>query len=297
LATPMLFNRRLREEEFVCWLDLLENYTRNGCINQEMASSFLRLPETIAFLSTIEDRIIGGTAIFKDKIRLGMVLCSVSIDPSYREKSAFHVIKTSLPFMKTVAIRDVDALIADESNEAGIGFPASFELDAWMLKVLEKIGFQQVGTIGSYTLECDSQIAAKSKESIWDSETSFEGMKQLVWSQSKSAGLTTSLVWAAIGLAANGGKLRTYSVNDAVKVVTIIDRLKDAALVEMLVVDPDSSEDFAVNSIISDLSGNGTKKLLLPLVGEGQKHLVGLFAEKIGASQQRRSLKLLRKNL
>jgi hypothetical protein len=262
-----------------------------------MASSFLRLPETIAFLSTIEDRIIGGTAIFKDKIRLGMVLCSVSIDPSYREKSAFHVIKTSLPFMKTIAVRDVDALIAEESNEAGIGFPASLELDAWMLKVLEKIGFQQVGTIGSYTLECDSQLAAKSKESIWDSETSFEGVKQLVWSQSKSAGLTTSLVWAAIGLAANRGKLRTYSVNGAVKVVTIIDRLNDVALVEMLIVDPDSSEDFAVNSIISDLSGNGTKNLLLPLVGEGQKHLVGLFAEKIGASQQRRSLKLLRKNL
>jgi hypothetical protein len=297
LATPMLFNRRLREEEIASWLDLLENHTRSGFVSQEMASTFLRLPETIAFVSTIEDRIIGGTAIFRDKIRLGMVLCSVSIHPSYRESSAFHVIKTSLPFMKTVAIRDVDALIADESNEAGIGFPASLELDAWMFNVLEKVGFQQVGTIGSYTLEYESQITPASKERIWDNETNLEGMKQLVWSQSKSAGLTTSLVWAAIELAAKRGKLRTYTVNGMTRVVTIIDRLDDAALVEILFIDPDFSDDFALNSIIADISGERTRRLYLPLVGEGQKHLVNLFAEKMEAGQQRRSLKLLRKNL
>jgi hypothetical protein len=297
MSTPVLFNRRLREEEIKSWIDLVNQDTSSGCISNELASSFLRLPETIAFVSTIDDDIVGGTAIFRDRVRLGMVLSSVAIRGAYRESSAYHVIKTSLPFMKTAAIRDVDAIISRDPTETSIGFPASLELDIWMFDILEKMGFKQVGRIWSNTLECNMDSQVGSKERRWDHRPNLEGAKQLIWSQGKAAGLTTSLIWATLDFAFNRGTLRTYSIDGSTRIAASIDRINETALVGMLVVDSEYSEDLAVDSVVIDLCRHLTTRVHLPLIGESQQNLVDLLVEQMSASLRKWPLTLLRKNL
>jgi hypothetical protein len=297
MSARMLVNRRLREEEIGKWIDLVNRCTHNGCVSKDTASGFLRLPETVAFLSTIDDDLVGGTAIFRDQARLGIVLCSVAIRKANRESSSYHVIKTSLPFLKTVAIHDVDAIIAKDTREAGIGFPASLELDSWMLSILERIGFKQVGTVWSNTLDYKMEFEANSRESNWDHKPNIDGAKDLISSQSKAAGLDTSITWATLVFAYSRGALKTYSKEGAVRIVASIDRMNENAIVSILAIDPKCSEDAAVDMIAADLCKKPTAKVYLPLIGEGQLSLVDLLVEKMGASLQKRPLMLLKKNL
>ena len=292
-----MFNRRLRKQEIVDWLNLVRNSTATGCIEQNLAYSFLQLPDTIAFVASIDDEIIGGTSIYRDRIRLGMVLSSVAIKEEYREISTFQAIKTSLPFMKTVAIRDIDAVITKSPDEKGIGFPASFELDFWMKSILEKIGFAPVGNIWSCALENNDDLIAKPNGMPWDHEPNMEGAKQLIWAQSKAAGLTTSLIWTALDFASKRGTLRTLSVNGSTRIATSIDRVCDIVLVGLLAIDPEYSTNSAVSHIANELRREQQLSIHLPLVGEGQQDFVKLLAEELGATLKGRSLTLLRKKL
>jgi hypothetical protein len=294
---PVMFNRRLREQEIELWLKLVRNSTDTGYIEQNLAYSFLQLPETIAYISSINDEIIGGTSIYRDRIRLGMVLCSVAIQEKYREISTYQMIKTSLPFMRTVAIRDVDAVIRRPADEKGIGFPASFELDAWMSNVLKKIGFVSVGNIWSYTLESIDVLNLKSDGIHWDIEPDLEGTKQLIWEQSKTAGIDTSLIWTALDFAVNRGTLRTFSVNGSTRIAVSIDKLSNIMIGGFLVIDPEYTTDSIVNHLANELGRRQQLRIHLPLVGEGQKDFIEFLGEKMGASLNKRSLTLLRKSL
>lgn len=297
MAASVLFNRRLGEEEITSWLDLVDRTTNRGCVSHEIASNFLGLADTIAFVSTINDDVIGGTAIFRDRVRLGLALCSVAIRAEYRDSSAYQVIKTSLPFLKTVAIRDVDALIGQEMNNTDAGFPLSLELDSWMLSVLEKVGFEQIGTTVSCTLDCNSNSSLVPKQITWDERATLEGAKQLIWSQSKETELTNSIIWAALDFAFNRRTMRTYSANGTTKAVTSIERVNEVAFIGLLVTDPEYSEDSIIDNMVAELCRENTKMVHFPLIDQGQLHLVDLITEKIGASQHKRSLKLLRKKL
>ncbi|MCK4568407.1 MAG: hypothetical protein KAU48_13965, partial [Candidatus Thorarchaeota archaeon] len=76
MTAPVLFNRRLSRSELNTWIHLVESQTDIGCLNREMASNFLKLQETLSFVSSVNDEIIGGTAIYIDRTRLGMILAS-----------------------------------------------------------------------------------------------------------------------------------------------------------------------------------------------------------------------------
>lgn len=297
MNTPVMFNRRLREQEIEEWLNITEKSNDAGHIKRTLAKSFLQLPETIAFISSINEEIIGGTSIYRDRIRLGMVLSSVAIKKEYRETCVYQVIKTSLPFMKTVAIRDVDALIAKKGSNKGFGFPASFELSKWLESTLEMIGFMPVGNIMSYTLQKNNDSISESNGKLWDPEPNLEGAKRLIWTQSRTTGLTTSLIWTALDFAFNRGSLRTLTLNGSTRIVTSIDRLTDIALIGLLVTNPEYSENSMLNHLVAELLRGPETCIALPLIGEGQAELVKLLANQLGASYRKQSLTLMRKRL
>jgi len=297
MTTPVMFNRRLRGQEIEEWLKLVENFTDKGCIERNLANSYLQLPETIAFISSINEEIIGGTAIYRDRIRLGMVLSFVAISARFRETSAYHIIKTSLPFMKTVAIRDVDAIVVDDASKTGIGFPASLGLDSWIREILEKIGFVPIGKIWSYTLERKDFTTLILTEKKWDAEPNLEGAKQLIWSRCKAEGLATSTIWNALDFAMNREVLKTYSVSGSTLIAVSIDHIGEASLLGLLMVDPECSSTDAVNQIATELCGEQKLKIHLPLIGENQRAIVKTLSEQLGGSLKEQSMTLMRKCL
>ncbi|MGY5860153.1 MAG: hypothetical protein RTU63_12345 [Candidatus Thorarchaeota archaeon] len=298
MTAPIMFNRRLSKSELDIWLDLLDGKTDYGYMTRELASRFLSHQDTICFVSSIEDEIIGGTVIFRDRTRLGMVLASVVVNNEFRELGAYSVIKASLPFFKTVAIRDVEALIPDTPSEKRIGFPSSLELDTWTKDVLERIGFENKDTLYSYALTIQEEKGIHQNGSTWDSDSDLDKIKNLIWDSSKATGLTNSHIWTALEFARNQSTLRTASIGDSLMLASSFNVSDTSAIIGFIVSSEDFIEEGAASRLISQtVRESKVNSVHFPLVGKGQTDLVETIAEELGGSLKRGSMTLMRKPL
>jgi len=298
MTAPIMFNGRLRKSDLKRWISLIESQTNFGCADSELATNFLKLPEAISFVSSVEDNIIGGTSIYRDRIRLGMVLASVAVKEEFRNTVAYNVIKSSLPFFKTVAIRDVDALIPDETSENQLGFPVSLELDSWTKDVLARIGFEEKDKLYNYVISIQGQKPESHTENMWDSQPDLENAKKLIWDCSKNIGMTNSFVWTGFDFAANQGTLRTVTIEDSMKLVTSIFHFGKHAYIGLIISDDEFADDGIASRLIAKMVREfDVENLTLPLIGKGQSNLVKAVTDELGGSLKRRSMTLMRKPL
>jgi hypothetical protein len=293
-----MFNRRLSKSEINTWIHLVESQTDIGCLNREMASNFLKLQETLSFVSSVHDEIIGGTAIYRDRTRLAMILASVAVKKEFREISAYNIIKSSLPFFRTVAIRDIEALIPDDSSVDRLAFPGSLELDPWTRTVLRRIGFEENSKLFSYSITIQGENPQKQVENVWDSHADIKNAKKLIWDSSKTVGLTNSHIWTAFDFAVDQNTLRTVSLEDSMKLVTSIYYSGKTAIIGLLISDDDFTDDGRASRMIAEMVRNSdAENLILPLIGDGQNNLIAAVADELGGSLKRRSITLMRKRL
>jgi hypothetical protein len=294
MSKPMMFNGRLNKNESDLWLDLLRETNAAKMKDHSLALRFLQMPESISFVSSVANNVIGGTTIYRDRTRLSMVLVSVAVKEPYRETATYQIVKASLPFFKTVAIRDVDVLISTEEGTDPIGFPLSLEVESWTRNVLERAGFQEAARIGqhSFTIKEGNYHPFR-----WDNEPFVERAKELVWDLSKPLGLTNSPVWVARDFAFACKNLVTYTVNDSVVAVAGLWATAKSLVVSPIVTDPEILDWSQVaEAIAAEGTKMGIRKIQLPLVGRGQ---VGLIEEleKISTTSSSRELSLMRKAL
>jgi hypothetical protein len=290
----MMFNGRLNKNESDVWLDLQEETSGSKLSDRVLAKKFLDLPESISFVSSVDKNIIGGTTIYRDRTRLSMVLVSVVVNEVYRDSATYQIIKASLPFFKTVAIRDVDVLISSDGSADAIGFPLSFEVPSWTYDVIKRIGFDEVAKIGQYSFDITEEGVNQFQ---WDERPNHDGAKELIWDQSKPMGLTTSLVWAARDFAAAHNNLVTIEVNEKVVAVAGLWFSGETLTVSPLVTDPEILEWVDIVELISsEGTRRGAKEINLPLMGEGQSTLI-VELEKTAHLSSSRILTLLRKSL
>lgn len=298
MTTPVLFNRRLSKSELDIWIHLVESQTDIGCLNREMASNFLNLQETLSFVSSVDDEIIGGTAIYRDRTRLGMILASVAVKKEFREISAYSVIKSSLPFFRTVAIRDIEALIPDDPSKERLAFPGSLELDQWTKSVLERIGFIEKRKLFSYSIAIQEANQKSNGERMWDSEPDIEKAKKLIWDSSKTAGMTNSHIWTTFDFAVNQDTLRTVTLEDSMKLVTSIYYHGKTAIIGLIISDDDFTDDGMASRLIAKMvRESDAENLILPLIGDGQNNLIKAVADELSGSLKKRSMTLMRRQL
>ncbi len=290
-----MFNRRLSKSELDIWIEMIENQTDFGNLTKELASRFLSLEDTISFVSSVEEEVIGGTVIYRDRTRLGMILASVSVKNKFRETGAYSIIKSSLPFFRTVAIRDVDALVPNSPPEKRLGFPGTLELDHWTGNVLERIGFEKQNELYNYTISIDPEKPEGEEDPIWDPQPNLEAAKSLIWDTSKVIGMTNSFIWTAFDFAASQGNLRTITLNDSAKLVTSIYHLDNTAIISLAISDDDVT--LAAKQIARMLRETEANKVVLPLVGKGQSDLMEALTDELGGSLKSRSLTLMRRHL
>ncbi|MFW9963107.1 MAG: hypothetical protein ACFFCX_06075 [Candidatus Sifarchaeia archaeon] len=291
----VMFNGRLAKNEVDTWLDLLSESNPSSHLNRVLAKAFLQLPESITFVTSIENKIIGGTSIYRDRTRLAMVIASVAVFKEFRESTTYQIVKSSLPFFKTVAIRDVDVLVSLETGKNNLGFPLSLELDSWVTDIIKRIGFSESGTLEHYSFGITKKI--KEKPVQWMKEDNKEQVRELIWDQSKSMGLVNSFVWLARDFAANRSCLMT--VNDEEKVVAVAGfwSLSSALCVTPIMIDPDSiSWSQIADSLIAEASERNMNQIELPLIGNGQLELIQELQENCKITSCRKLL-LLRKSL
>ena len=294
MSQPMMFNGRLNKNESEIWLDLLQETGEFKLRDHSLGMKFLQLPESISFVSSVDKKIIGGTTIYRDRTRLSMVLVSVAVKEAFREPATYQIIKASLPFFKTVAIRDVDVLVSKDGSPDPLGFPLSLEVESWTHDVIERAGFAEVAKIGQYSFNIKQGNYSPLK---WDSKPQKEMAKELIWDQSKPLGLTTSLVWVARDFAAAYGKLVTFTFNDSVAVVAGLWSTGDSLVVTPIVSDPEKLDWSKVaEAIVAECTNLGKKTIQLPIVGNGQVGLIEELEKRSNASSSR-ELSLMRKPL
>jgi hypothetical protein len=295
MKKPLMFNARLNKDEIDIWLDLLKNASEFSYKDRDLAKAFLMLQESMTFISSLENKTIGGTSIFKDRTRLAIVLTSVVVDREFRQSAAYQIIKSSLPFFKTVAIRDMDALVSLKDHKNTLGFPLSLELNPWVADILKRIGFDEVNVLEHCSFEMDEVI--KGSPLRWSKEVRDEEVRELIWDQSKQMGLINSLVWLARDFAKSSNCLVTVSVEEKTAAVAGFWILSDVLCVSPLVTDPlKLGWDQVAESIVIEAENNNAKLIELPLLGEGQQDLIQAL-EKRCCCSSRRKLSLLRKPL
>ncbi|MFW9838124.1 MAG: hypothetical protein ACFFE7_11445 [Candidatus Thorarchaeota archaeon] len=292
---PVMFNGRLSKDQVEVWLKILRETSETSYKNHNLAKSFLLLPESITFVSSLENKIIGGTSIYRDKTRLAMVLASVAVEKEFRDSAAFQIIKSSLPFFKTVAIRDVDALVSRDGSTNPLSFPLSLELDPWATEILKRIGFLKIANLEHWSFTLDKSI--DKTPLAWTEEVNSDEVRELIWDQSKPMGLTNSLVWLARDFSVEMNCLVTIERNGKTEAVVGFWKLSDRFCIYPVVSDPERlSWERLADALIAMALESGMTKIELPLVGEGQGNLAQALENKSHQSSCRK-LSLLRKPL
>jgi hypothetical protein len=285
----VLFSRRLQSDEAKRFVKLLQSTTKHGTVSDDLALAYLRHPEVVMFQSAVEDKIVGATCITKDKNRMGMVLAAVAVPPENRGTSAFSLLKASLPFFRTVTIRDVDLLVG-ESSVATLGFPLNQSLDPWTREVLSRIGFSEEQDMLQVEARLQEDVAPSSKVA-WDRKANFDGARNLLWEVGRRQGLATSLSWTALDFAAMVGNLLTTSVKGEIGALVGLYDVKDAIVATPVLCDPHVLAPREFVAMLLDLArGEGKQRLVLPLVGPGQDKLLSTLEKRTTVTTSRATL-------
>ncbi|MHA1907999.1 MAG: hypothetical protein ACW98Y_11935, partial [Candidatus Thorarchaeota archaeon] len=222
MSDAPFYSRRLTGKELDVWIDLGKQESVKSSLDAddfERAQAFLNLDDSMFFISYLGDDIIGGSSIYKDTARNAMALLAVRIQTDHRERVGTHIVKSSLPFFRTVAIREVDAILSDGDQESYIPFPLQTELPSWTLNALEENGFTRAGTLHNLTFEIPEKKVVS--DVVWDTPpATFESIRQLFWAIDEDSRPDFSHLFLGIHLSRKTDSLFTLS-NDKECVIAL----------------------------------------------------------------------------
>ena len=124
MTNHTLLSRRLRPQDSDTWSKIaddigspLTNDERNDAIKAAFG-----LESMIFYAASVNQVDIGGAALFRDSTRLGVALLSLQLGAEYRDTTTLHLVRTCLPFFRSVSIGQIDALV-NTSIPSPLPFP------------------------------------------------------------------------------------------------------------------------------------------------------------------------------
>ncbi len=262
----------------------------------EKVQLLMNLEDSMFFVSLIGDDAIGASAIYKDTARNAMALLSVRVVPEYRKRVTSHIIKSSLPFFKTVAIGEVDCLVSS-SNEDSFPFPIQNNLYSWSEQYLLEHGFSETGFLKIQTFTISKSLPEQISQ--WDqTPLSKESQKNLFWKIDAKERQDYSHFWMGIDFCRAAGRLYTISKDEQCIAVAgaIIHRERLIIMAMMHDISEIDDSSFAAN-LIALAQGSGVHSISILNLDNTRSsffdHMTSLYGEPIKAGK----LKLMRKNL
>jgi len=290
MTDESFFSRRLTSSEIDIWLELGKI---SGAKDQSnFAQTFMNFDSSMFFVSYVGEDLVGGTAIYKDQIRLGMAIVNARIVPSWRERTSTQIVKSSLPFFRSASIRDVDAIITLEEKESEHPFPFTFVLDHWTQTALEKNGFEEESLL--FNVTGDNPASSEVESSDWDTTMNLEGLKKLFW----KSDLKCSLFWYLMDIHKEEGIIQTASDNEDVRFGLGISMVNNStAMVTLLMNESLIDYDAVAKSILYESRKLSAERIVFPLLSGRQLGLIDNLETMTGSEYNKKELKLLRKNL
>ncbi|RLI55658.1 MAG: hypothetical protein DRP09_08970 [Candidatus Thorarchaeota archaeon] len=291
----MMFNRRLQSSEADLWLDLYEKSTERSLQNRDAARTYLNSPNAVTYVTMLDNTPIGGTCVMRDPTRLAMLLSAVAIDREHRDRLTYSLVKSSLPFFRTVAIRDVDALVCKEGHPS-LGFPYGIEQEPWIHDVLLRAGFKDEQELTYAQVDLDESRQRGVGLSL-KPLSHLEPGRELVWEVGRKTGLANSATWTSLHFAQDLGKLYAVTSGEHIIMLTSMHLLGSKMIVGPVVHDSRNVPvESAAAAILGDAADRGADEVVLTMVGEGQRDLLDAFRDLTG-SMDTREVVLMRKLL
>jgi hypothetical protein len=157
------------------------------------------------------------------------------------------------------------------------------------------VGFEEVSILKQCVFDVD-EMNRKSRN-MWTKDVNEEEVRELIWDQSKPLGLTNSLVWLTRDFATYQNCLMTVAMEGETVAIGGFWNLSDALCVSPFVSNPTKMNwDLAAESIAAEAAGRKAKRIVLPLLGDGQQDLIRALDNICSRSSCRR-LSLMRKPL
>jgi hypothetical protein len=281
--------------ELDIWLELSGDISPS---DRQLAERFIQHEDSMFFLSSIGDEIVGGTAIYRDRTRLAVALISAHHKPDLKEGTQIQMVKSSLPFFRSVTIHHVDAVVGKSGTGTKLPFPAGFVLDQKFGPILESLGFGVEDTILHCVIDVSKSHAKRSSMIAWRTTDDHDAIRDLFWRQNKTSGIDSSFVTLGWQMARTKNFLETLEDDKGITAGIGIESIGNMVMIWPVIADFRLiDEDKLAEAIHERVLLTGANKIVLPILGSGQKELVEKLAQLIGGEMKFTESSLLRKQL
>ncbi|MFW9968101.1 MAG: hypothetical protein ACFFEA_13180 [Candidatus Thorarchaeota archaeon] len=294
MSSRTLYTRRMSRKELDIWLEL---YGDKNPLDKKLADIFIQLEDSMFFLSSIGNEIVGGTAIYRDRTRLAVALIAAYHNPDLKETGQLQLIKSSLPFFRSVTIHHVDAIVGKSRMNSKLPFPINFVLDKKFRPVLESFGFVAEEAI----LQCAVTLSSnqeKEPSMDWMVTKDHDAVRNLFWRQYKTTGIDTTLVTLGWQMASAMNHLETLHDEKGITAAVGIERIGNISVIWPIIADFRLiDEDTLAVAIHERVLQTRASEILIPILGIGQKELAKELADQCGGMLMVEEATLLRKQL
>ncbi|MFW9886918.1 MAG: hypothetical protein ACFFER_01975 [Candidatus Thorarchaeota archaeon] len=295
MSSRNLYTRRMSRAELDIWLELSGEVSPQ---DKELAERFAQLEDTMFFLSSIGEETVGGTAIFRDRTRLAVALVAVNHKLILKEPAQLQILKSSLPFFRSVTIHHVDAIVDVAEKRRKLPFPAGFALNSRFQPMLKNLGFALAERIFGYDIDVVGSQPKESSMATWKVTNDHEAIRDLFWRQNRTSGVDSSLVTLGWQMASAKNLLHTLENGKGMTAAVGFDMINDAALLWPIMADFELIDVDALAQAISErVLHKGAVKIVLPILGIEQRELAGKIAEHFHGKALISEALLLRKQL
>jgi hypothetical protein len=281
--------------ELDIWLELSGDVSPLG---REMAKRFTQLEDSIFFLSSIGEEIVGGTAIYRDRTRLAVALIAAHHRSDLNEAAQLQLLKSSLPFFRSVTIHHVDAIVGMTGMESKLPFPASFILDKRFQPMLQSLGFAVEDKILRYAIDVSGEQAKSSSMIAWKTTNDHEAVRDLFWRQNRTTGIDSSLVTLGWQMASTTNLLQTLEDDKGITAAVGFDSIGSMVMIWPVIADFRLLDIGTLAQVIHERAlQTGATKIIFPILATGQRELVERIADLFNGEVSTREASLLRKQL
>ncbi|MFW9845685.1 MAG: hypothetical protein ACFFD6_02970, partial [Candidatus Thorarchaeota archaeon] len=225
-------------------------------------------------------------------------LVSVRHPEDFSEIAKQQLLKSSLPFFRSVSIHHVDAIASTAERRSNLPFPLNFEIGPQLQPALKGLGFIEEQTVYHYTIEMSESESKVSDEALWRESQDYIAIRDLFWKQSNATGLDSSLVTLGLEMAMARGKLLTYSNDGRISMALGIEPLADSVVVWPLMADLSAVDlSGAAEAVYDVIRPLGKVRLQIPIVALGQQDLISALCNLCSSGVSFRENILMRKNL
>lgn len=289
------YSRRLTSNELSLWMNLHQD---DMPIDDPVsAQSYMDLEETMFFIAYLGDDVAGASTIFRDTARMSILLSAVRIPERNRSRLTKHIIKTSLPFFKSVSIREADALVNPSLNKDSIPFALYADLGSWTEEALVENGFGLVGTFirANYSISESDKFMTSTE---WDTvPASIDSVKGLFWKLSPEEKPDHAQFWLGLHQARDSGTYYSLSGNSNLMISLGAQSWKETLLITSLMYDTSTvAHKRVAEELVSLLKKKGLSSVSINMLPE-HSELMDSMCDFIGEPTSTISLKLYRKSL